>query len=200
MVLGLHPHLDMINPRRFQRDCRFFHLNSGLALRTWQTTPPAERWRFFCRALLELQTREDFTSHALVLMGTHFHLLFSTHSLREHILVEDLHQILSRLCNKTWEALELPLFCDPILSAQYYKNAYKYIYRNPIEAGLCRRAEDYEYSSLHSLLGLSSHSAPVIDNMGLVQSPAKTLEWLNQDFGEEQSSLQISNKPNFVFR
>ncbi len=183
--LGIAQLTGMITPRRFQRDCRFFHLNSGLNVRTWQATPPAERWRIFCLALFELQAREDFTAHALVLMGTHFHLLFSTRSPREHILAEDFHQILNQLCNKTWDALETPLFCDPILSAQYYKNAYKYIYRNPLEAGLCRQVEDYEFSSLRGLLGLNSQQVPVIDNMGLVQSPAKMLAWLNQEIEAE---------------
>lgn len=73
----------------------------------------------------------------------------------------------------------MPLYCEPILSAQYYKHAYKYVYRNPVEAGMCMRAEDYEFSSLRGLLGHTLLTAPVIDNMGLIYGPQKILTWLN---------------------
>ncbi|MGZ3746920.1 MAG: hypothetical protein ACXWRE_06125, partial [Pseudobdellovibrionaceae bacterium] len=116
----------MMSPRRFQRDLKFFHLNSGLCDRTWRTTRIPERWGIFCFALDEIQLKTDFTAHAFVLMGNHFHILFSTRSQKEHILAEEFHQNLTHLCNRTWQALEEPLFCDPILSAEYYKNAYKY--------------------------------------------------------------------------
>lgn len=169
----------MLNPRRFQGELRFFHLNSGLADRTWRTKSVSERWRIFCAALSEHQYKTDFTAHGFVLMGTHFHILFSTRSPKEHILAEEFHQKLNELCGET-AALEEPLFCDPIRSAAYYRNAYKYIYRNPVEAGLCRRVEDYEFSSLKALLGGHPEMAPVIDNMGLIYGPAKILAWLNQ--------------------
>jgi putative transposase len=171
----------MLTPRRFQKDLRFFHLNTGLSDRTWQTIPQPARWHIFCRALQDLQHREDFTAHAFVLMGTHFHLLFSTHAPREHILAEELHRLLSDQCNQTWDALDIPLFCDPVQSAEYYKNAYKYVYRNPVEAGLCRRPEDYEFSTLRDVLGKSGRHPPVIDNMGLIHSPGRMLAWLNDE-------------------
>ncbi len=180
----------MLTPRRFQNDLKFFHLNSGLSDRTWRTTRMPERWRIFCLALSNIQFKTDFAAHAFVLMGNHFHILFSTRSQKEHILAEEFHQNLTNLCNKTWEALEVPLFCDPILSSEYYKNAYKYIYRNPLDAGLCRTVEEYEYSSLRGLLGHSPLVVPVIDNMGLIHTPLKILDWLNH----ESAPL----KPRFV--
>lgn len=171
----------MLTPRHFQKDLKFFHLNSGLCDRTWRTISLEERWRIFCQALIDIQFKTDFTAHAFVLMGTHFHILFSTRSEKKHLLADEFHQHLTQLCNQTWEALETPLFCDPIISAEYYKNAYKYIYRNPLEASLCHRVEDYEYSSLKSLIGGKPEMAPVIDNMGLIHSPRRVLAWLNDE-------------------
>jgi len=139
-----------------------------------------ERWQIFCEALSAIQYKTDFTAHAFVLMGTHFHILFSTRSPKEQLLAEEFHQCLTDLCNKTWVALEEPLFCDRIRTAAYYKNAYKYIYRNPVEAGLCVRAEDYAFSSLRGILGNPTlEGAPVIDNMGIIFGPRKILEWIN---------------------
>lgn len=94
-------------------------------------------------------------------------------------MAEEFHQNLTSLCNKTWEALEVPLYCEPVTSAAYYKHAYKYVYRNPVEAGMCARVEDYEFSTLCGLLGATNFGVPVIDNMGLIFGPKKMLDWLN---------------------
>lgn len=105
-------------------------------------------------------------------------------------MAEEFHQRLTALCNRTWEALEEPLFCEPVLSAAYYKTAYKYVYRNPVAAGLCARAEDYEYSSLRGVLGRGDLAAPVIDNMGLIFNARKVLAWLNTpEEGEELGTM-----------
>ena len=34
---------------------------------------------------------------------------------------------------------------------RYFWNAVKYIFRNPIRAGLCKKVEDYKFSSLNSI-------------------------------------------------
>lgn len=182
----------MMTPRRFQRDLRFFHLNSGLPEAVWRTKSPADRWKLFCQVLGDIQFKTDFTAHAFVLMGTHFHILFSTRSAKEHILAEEFHQNLRALCGAEGDALEIPVYCEPILSAEYYKNAYKYLYRNPVSAGLCQRVEDYPFSSLKALLGHQPEVAPVIDNMGLIFGPQKILVWLNQE------DLNLAEKLQFI--
>jgi len=98
----------------------------------------------------------------------------------------------------TWNALEEPLFCNPIQSAEYYKIAYKYVYRNPVTAGMCARVEDYEFSSLRGLLGAENIGAPVIDNMGLIFGPRKMLAWLNTPENNDTThliSLMLKNQP-----
>jgi REP element-mobilizing transposase RayT len=174
----------MLTPRRFQKDIRFFHANSGLNPLVWEHTTMPERWKLFCTALRTTQNTQEFTVHALVVMGTHFHLLFSTSAPSESMILAEFHHILTDLCNKTHEALEMPLYYESIPSVEYYKNAYKYIYRNPLEAGLCLRVEEYRYSSLAELLGRELHQSPVIDNMGLIHSPSKILDWLNSESAE----------------
>lgn len=176
----------MVTARHFQKDLRFFHFNSGLSDRIWRTTEAGLRWRLFCQALSEIQYKTDFAAHAFVLMGTHFHILFSTRSPKGAALADEFHQNLSQLCGGQGDALEIPLFCHTILSAKYYRNAYKYVYRNPVEAGLCRTVQEFEYSSLKGLLGRRCESAPVIDNVGLIYAPAKVLEWLNTPFAEAE--------------
>ncbi len=60
----------------------------------------------------------------------------------------------------------------------YYLNAYKYNYRNPVEAGICVRVEDYPYSSLRGLLGQSPLLIPMVEDTTLISDPVGTLAWV----------------------
>lgn len=62
----------------------------------------------------------------------------------------------------------------------YYLLAYKYVYRNPVAAGLCRKVEEYPYSTLSGLLGLRRLIIPVAEDETLNSDVEGTVHWLNQ--------------------
>jgi putative transposase len=63
----------------------------------------------------------------------------------------------------------------------YLFNVYKYIYRNPVKAGLCDRIEEYPYSSWkESFVQIETLFFPVKKSLG-------ELRWLNCDFEKSQS-------------
>ena len=64
-------------------------------------------------------------------------------------------------------------------SHNYYLNAYKYIYRNPIKARIVERAELYPFSTLYGLLGQRKTIIPVIEDITLFSDPESCLRWLN---------------------
>jgi hypothetical protein len=70
-----------------------------------------------------------------------------------------------------------------IRDAQYFQDAYKYVYRNPVRAGLCLRVEDYAFSTLHGLLGKSRLTVPVVEDTQLFNEEfdERTLGWLNTE-------------------
>ena len=74
---------------------------------------------------------------------------------------------------------KVEIHCEPVLSYAQYLNTYRYIYRNPIEAKLVLKIEDYKYSSLYYLLGKSLLHCQIIDHLGLIQNPIKLLNWIN---------------------
>ncbi|MEK6627995.1 MAG: hypothetical protein AABY53_05165, partial [Bdellovibrionota bacterium] len=80
---------------------------------------------------------------------------------------------------------------EPILNYSHYLNTYKYIYRNPVEAGLCKKPEDYPYSSLYYLLGRGTLHCQVIDHLNLIQNPLHILKWLNLDIDYKISQLKL---------
>lgn len=61
----------------------------------------------------------------------------------------------------------------------YYLNAYKYNYRNPVEAGLCEFAQDYPYSTLNSILGGGKLTVPILNDDTLHAGIEETLAWVN---------------------
>jgi hypothetical protein len=66
-------------------------------------------------------------------------------------------------------------------SPLYYLHAYKYVYRNPVEAGLCEKVEDYSYSSIKGLLGERWLETPISEdeNWGNLNAREEALRWLN---------------------
>ena len=71
---------------------------------------------------------------------------------------------------------------EPIENMAQFLNCYKYIYRNPVEAKMIQRCENYRFSSLHGLLGKGEILTPVIDPLCVTQNPLKILNWLNNHF------------------
>ena len=64
----------------------------------------------------------------------------------------------------------------------YYQHAYKYIYRNPVHAGICEKVEDYKYSTLRGIMGMDYLYIPAYDNMHVIQAPNSRLGWLNEAY------------------
>ena len=111
--------------------------------------------------------------HALVMMDTHLHLLIQSDHQKENFFCDSLASLL-KMPNQIMEC-----HCEPISSYPQYLNAYKYIYRNPVEAGLTEKVEEYPYSSLSGLLGLGVSYCEIMDHLALIQNPIRHLNWMN---------------------
>ena len=142
-------------------------------------------WLFVQSKVRELSRKFEIEVQALVMMDTHVHLLGASFGSSENFYAEELQRSIAE--EKT-DSLS-----EPILNYSQYLNTYKYIYRNPVEAGLTAVAEDYHYSSLRSLLGKAQLNCEVHDQLGLIQNPIHILKWLNQDINYKVS--QMRNQP-----
>lgn len=130
--------------------------------------------------------------HAFVLMSNHFHLIALA---PEGNLSEAMRFFMSesgrdlRLLSTRVNCTYGTRFHRSLLSSpQYYLHAYKYLYHNPVQAGICERVEEYPYSTLPALLGNSRFDVPVFDdfNWSTFNSRALTLSWLNRKPNEGQ--------------
>jgi REP element-mobilizing transposase RayT len=162
----------------------YFHVTGKCRFDEWPLLTMDMMWSHMCDHLEDLK-EGGFRTHAFVLMNNHFHILCSSDQ-------EDLKSDLDWL-NELINVSMVEIACDfgnileeydvvPIKSYKQYKETYKYIYRNPIEAGLVRRAEEYEYSSLDTILKSKEERLSFEDNLSLIFDPIGTIKLINHDF------------------
>jgi REP element-mobilizing transposase RayT len=126
----------------------------------------------------------DLRILAFVLMSNHFHLLLlalrgNLSEAMAYFLRETSRELTFSSCrlNQTYGGR---FFRSNIRSSHYFLNCYKYVYRNPVEAGLTLQAEAYPWSTLNGLLGESHLQIPVYEDATLFSDVEGTLSWLNQ--------------------
>lgn len=108
----------------------------------------SEKFLDVLRACKEIS---EYKLYAYCLMGNHIHLLIEEGT-------ESLEQMFKRICGRFvyWYNTKYRrvghLFQDrfksePVDSEQYFFTVLRYIHQNPVKAGICKRVEDYAYSS-----------------------------------------------------
>jgi len=173
-----------------------YHVVNRVNNREWFKLPLSTVWGIFSEACWESHFLHGPKFHALVLMSNHFHLLLSTPEDDLGVVMRHLLGSVTRLCNRN-SGREGHVFNGPykrtlVNSSRYYAHALKYVYRNPVKAGIVTRVEDYEFGTLHSMLGLArlpfpmSHPADGAGDALLPEVPADQLPWLNTPFKREQ--------------
>jgi putative transposase len=153
-------------------------------------------WKIFEAHCFEIYLLFQVQVHAFVLMNNHFHLLIST----PH---EDLGKVMMYFMRTVTRTINLRsgrsgrvfgarYHWSLIDSDLYFAHALKYVYRNPVRAGVCVRAEEYPFSSLAGVLGFRPLSFPLFFPFGcegFLKIPSELddlLLWLNQPFRKEQ--------------
>lgn len=160
------------------------HISGHCASIRWPRLTQKQVWKIFSDVIAELQTESDLTTHAFVLMGNHYHWICSYDHYEESTLFEWFHERISlEFLEKSQEYLGAIFDGPPTvisLDKYYlYKNAYRYVYRNPVAAQIVVRAETYPFSTLSHMLQGKRLRFKCIDNMNLIANPATVLEWIN---------------------
>lgn len=120
----------------------------------------AEDYDKFLDILKECKTICGYQIYAYCLMGNHIHLLVKEGQ-------EPLEQMFKRICGRFvyWYNTKYRrvghLFQDrfksePVDSEKYFFTVARYIHQNPIKAKICKRVEDYPYSSYLEYLNSSA--------------------------------------------
>lgn len=121
---------------------------------------------------------------AFVLMNNHFHMMakFPRGNMPEAMqyFMRETSRAIAYASKRTNHIYGNRYFRSRISSDHYLDHVYKYVYRNPVEAGLTKTVHEYRYSTLKGLLGFEAAPIPVIEDSYLFGgNTARTLAWLN---------------------
>lgn len=121
----------------------------------------AADYRVFLQTLQECREYCNIELYAYCLMGNHVHILLKT-------LDNDLETFFKKLAGKYvyWYNVKYQrvghLFQDrfksePVENDSYFLTVLRYIHQNPVKAGLCKKVEEYPYSSYPEYVLLGDH-------------------------------------------
>lgn len=111
-------------------------------------------WEMFMECFEQAQTLYHCELHAFVLMSNHYHLLVSTPFNNIDAIMQHVQREVARKANKKASRINHffggPYKWSIICDESYYWNALKYIFRNPVRAGICENVSAYRFSSLNT--------------------------------------------------
>lgn len=149
----------------------------------WFNIPEDKVWDIFCEQLTEVHRSHDLKIHSFVLMSNHFHLIASTPQANISSCMLSFMTKTSKSLTKAGNRINQTFagrhFKCILNENNYFMNAYKYNYRNPVEAGICKSVEDYKFSTLHMKLKKSPQQIPYEDDTLLCEDREGILKWLN---------------------
>lgn len=161
-----------------------YNLSGRCINREWFQIPMEDVWKVFCEELADTIKKHNLQVHSFVLMSNHFHLIASTPNAN---ISNCMHQFMGRssrrltkLGNRINETFAGRHYKTILQHPNYYLNAYKYNYRNPVKAGICEKVEDYPFSTIQFLLGTRERSFPLAEDTTYLSNSKGTLEWLNK--------------------
>jgi putative transposase len=159
-----------------------YHITGHYECSKFESSLESSLWECFLNELSHIQVSDFIKTISFVLMGNHFHLLCVGQDLESVISKNLLPNVQKSLTNNY--NLEIDFNFKDIryfetTNIEYFKKVYKYIYRNPVEAGLAGSAELYPYSSLKYILRGEDRNTVFIDNMNLLGASTKVLHWIN---------------------
>lgn len=161
----------------------YYSITARCINKEWFSIPLSEVWKIMEDYLYFVSFGFNFKIKSFVLMSNHFHLILQAPdgNLSEgmrYFMRETSRQI-GRESGRINQVYGSRFYRSMITSYHYYMHAYKYVYRNPVEAGICSSVVDYPYSTLNRILGRGILHIPLVQDEILFGSDLNlTLDWL----------------------
>lgn len=130
-----------------------YHVTNRSNNREFFYLSESQLWEIFIECLGEIREKFECCNHAFVLMSNHYHLLISTPRANLDLAMQHLQREVARKANRkvarTNHFFGSRYKWTLVVGEEYYWNSVKYVFRNPVRAGLCKRVEQYQFSSLN---------------------------------------------------
>lgn len=163
-----------------------YHINARCINREWFSIPLPEVWIIMENYLKFINIAYEVKIHSFVLMPNHFHLIAqspnSNISEAMNYFMRETSRQIAYAAGRINQVYGGRFHRTVIDDMRYYFHVYKYVYRNPVKAGLSVKPEDYAFSTLPGKIGLTQLFIPVEEDTLLFSSPfcTETLDWLNK--------------------
>lgn len=179
----------MPRPLLIRSDIHPYHITSRCHNKEFFPLPLEEVWKIMLRYLKDCHRHQGLAIHGFVLMGNHFHLL--CHTPKSNI-DECMHFFLrltsvdilkkSKTTSPLWDGRYRWSLID---SQRHYYQVYRYIFQNPVRAGVTHRVEEYPFSTVNQEVPFPLHSSVPMSFGG----KEGELIWLNEKYGYEDLRL-----------
>ena len=145
----------------------FFHVITQGINKSYIFEKP-EDIKYYISIMYKLSKEQDVKIIAYCIMNNHAHMLLETDKLRElSKYMQRLNTRYGKYYNKKYDRVGYVFRnrykSEGIYSEEHLYNCIKYIYNNPVKAGICNSAEEYPYSNYKKIDGFLNESYVFID-------------------------------------
>jgi REP element-mobilizing transposase RayT len=174
-----------------------YHVVNRVNNKEWFHLPLEQSWKILTDECYAISLIGGVQIHSFVMMSNHYHMMLSTPELGLDEVMQSFGCSITRTHNlksgRSGHLFSGRYRWSVIQSSLYFAHALKYVYRNPVKAGLCNRVEDYRFSTLYGLTGRSFLPVPVdypsdaSFRRFIPEDSVEFLEWLNTPYKSEDS-------------
>jgi REP element-mobilizing transposase RayT len=183
-----------------------FHVTARSNNKDWFSIPIESCWRIFQQHLVEFSNRYHVEIHSFVLMSNHFHLLVTTPDKNlgqaMRYLMTEVSRDIARAAGRINHVFGGRYKWSWLVTEQSIAYVYKYIFRNPVRAGITARVELYPFSSLN-MTSNSAGGIPICERLDWDFMPkdfTTRLNWLNSPSVKEELLIkQALRRAKFTF-
>lgn len=184
MVMGRKPVMRCsVNP---------YHITARTNNKDWFDLEMDDVFNIYCKSLKESKLRYKIKVHAFVLMNNHFHLMASTplaniSEFLQYFMTQTSKEIAKR-SNRINKVYGSRSYKSLIKTEEYFAHCLKYIYLNPVRAGISVNAESYRWSTISDAKNVIAQlcEKPTFGHdILLPENKQDFLKWINEGFLEE---------------
>ena len=165
-----------------------YHVTMRTNNKDWFQIPMCDVWDICKQSLKYAIAKNSVVIHSFVLMGNHYHLLLTTPNEDIDKFMQSFNLNLSRLITKKSGVINHKFsnrYKWTIVAEQnYLLNVYRYIYQNPVRAGIAVNCFSYPYSSLH----FTSYESKLFNHYTHIDYAQEKL-WLERNYGDDFNQI-----------
>lgn len=174
-----------------------YHVTARCLNKEWFALPHEILWEIFSDYLYFIHHAFQVRIHSFVLMPNHIHMIIRTPDMNldkaMNYFMRETSRVIGFRSGRINQVYGGPYYWSLMRSPNYFLHAYKYVYRNPIEAALAPRVETYKFSTLPALLGQARTIIPVVNDETLFDGLEDQLKWLNSAYPSDEVRIDIKN-------